>query len=74
MLASMPKFVALISSTVAVVDNPSEHWYVAVGILKSWPRCSELPDKVQLKPLLYAKVKVSVLAVGCETPRLKRSV
>ena len=31
MLASMPKFVALISSTVAVVDNPSEHWYVADG-------------------------------------------
>ena len=34
MLASMPKFVALISETVAVVDSPSEHWYVAVGMLK----------------------------------------
>jgi len=69
MLASMPKFVALISETAAVVDSPSEHWYVAVGILKSWPRCSTVPDKVQLKPLsLYAKVKVSVLAVGCEKP------
>ena len=45
------------------------------GILKSWPRCSKVPDKVQLKPLsLYAKLKVSVLAVGCETLSLNRSV